>query len=259
MAQIIIHAIKHGEKEVHAAGERLSYEPPPRFVGPDQQAYLTFYIEWDQGINRAGPFRIPVPHPDQRAENHYDLVLKPEVVLAVAAEIRGDEVGLRRWRGSEPAPEARVWWGESTESKLTRLPLRTMIGNTVPEHFVLLVQSGMTIAATSFFTDQLGWYELGEQRIDADWGKVRFVMPRAKSRVRIQLTELAGRTADALPAVHLGLSVYDPERAAFEIEEWGTYCGIPIETEPLEGGKWFVTLPSIFATKFEFVPAIVTP
>lgn len=136
-----------------------------------------------------------------------------------------------------------------------RKPLRVIMGNMVPDHFALLVQPGMMNSAVSFWVDQLGWEELKDRRTNAEWGKVRFVKPRVQSTVVFQLTELAGDSHSILPGVHPGLKVYDANEAAVVIEEWAAYCGIPCETEEVANGKWFVTLPSIFATNIEFVSA----
>lgn len=249
MATIVIHATTHKGREIHAVGEQLTYESPPRMAGDQQQAYITFSIEWDEGQGRAGPFKVPIDHPREDEENHYEIVFLYNV-KPWKPGMRPGQIGLRVRNGRI------VRWAEPISPR-TRIVhnVWASIGDTAPEHVSLLVQPRMISAAVSFFVDQLGWREDQKRQTIADWGTVRFVCPRV-GKVVVQLTELTGmETPVILSGVHLGLKTGNPDFAAAIIQQWAGSCGIPCEIEEVSGGKRSISLYTIFTTELELVPA----
>ncbi len=115
----------------------------------------------------------------------------------------------------------------------------------------------MLNGAVSFFADQLGCQEIKESRVKGDWGEARFLRPPTDPYVRLQLSEIVDEDVDGmLVGVHLAMSFADPEEAANLVLDWAHYAGIGrnCEIESVPGSKWFVSIPALFHTKFEFVP-----
>lgn len=96
--------------EVLAFGERFSFEPPPRFAGPQQNAFVLFGIEWDGGMSGRGGFKVKVPDPDRSGENHYDLVVVEDVRDARGYLSRAS-VGLHP-TGARVGDTIPVYWAE---------------------------------------------------------------------------------------------------------------------------------------------------
>ncbi len=137
---------------------------------------------------------------------------------------------------------------------MSKTNIADTVGNAKIDHFALLVQPGKMDIAVSFFVDEFGWDELADKRTDAAWGRVCFLEPYIRSTAILQLTELAADEPwGILPGVHLGLKVYDAKVAAHAVRMWAAHRSVRCQVEELQGGKWFVTLPYIFAAKIEFV------
>jgi hypothetical protein len=124
----------------------------------------------------------------------------------------------------------------------------------------MVVQPGRMITAVAFFTELLGgWREAEEAAVQGDWGQARFVECTFwMSCFRIQLSEPKGE--ELIPMSdnhHIALRVRDPQTAAHHVmnyfNRWLPGEGETIATK-LPGGKYWVEIPSIFATAIEFVP-----
>lgn len=108
---LVIHGCRTASGlDVLAFAERFSFEPPPRFAGPQQDAFVLFGIEWDGGMKRRDGFKVKVPDPDRSCENHYDLVVVEDV-----RDGRGDltraQVGLHP-TGVRQGDAIPVYWAE---------------------------------------------------------------------------------------------------------------------------------------------------
>ena len=112
VGKAVIHNLDDGRNTIQAiVGDLIS--------GSAQGDVVRVTLSWNGNQNRCGPFSICVGLLPDEGEQHFDLVLHPDIpvpIPEVIARIFSDQVGLRPYKGEEKCPDSDIYWGRIEQS-----------------------------------------------------------------------------------------------------------------------------------------------
>ena len=113
--QVVVHMLDDSRDGIEGIVGLMTFSPPPRFAGPDQDAFVEVTLSWNRDQNRCGPFKFNIGPFADRDTKHFDLILNAEIPLPIPetiARIFPNQVGLRPSRGKDHSSSPDAIWAE---------------------------------------------------------------------------------------------------------------------------------------------------
>ena len=113
--QVVVHMLNDSRDGIEGIVGLMTFSPPPRFAGPDQDAFVEVTLSWNRDQNRCGSFKFDIGPFADGDTKHFDLILDSGISLPIPQAIAcifPNQVGLRPRQGKEHSSSPDVIWAE---------------------------------------------------------------------------------------------------------------------------------------------------
>ncbi len=116
--QVVVHMLDDHRDGIEGIVGQITFSPPPRIAGPDQDAFVEVTLSWNRDQTRCGAFKFNIGPFADGDTKHFDLVLDSDVSLPISdaiARIFPNQVGLRPRHDKEHSHSPDIIWAEYSD------------------------------------------------------------------------------------------------------------------------------------------------